>query len=468
MPNRRGATPQPYSQTVTRDGEKSREQRVNAAGQLGWRLRVYDARASRQPESIFWGTYETAVRELHRLQSEQEKTTAPAVAHAKAVTVGEWLLEWLPKYVWSRKPSSNGAFAGVRRPYSTYTKVKNMLTIYLVPALGEDMRMSRVTHDLLLDTIAGLTTKDGTPLAASSKATVAGAARSFFNGAVLAGVIPASPAASLPTVWDEGGTSRAALIPSILEVEKLAAQMDADWPLPPWARDLYGPNGEGRGDLVRLLAYTGMRFEEFAALPAARVSPQRRVIHIDATASESGGRREYRAGQAKSDSSKRPILIVDQALPALRRLNAIRKRGLELEPARAARREARNVKRQPAFPPEGPWTLLVCGERGGFQGYSHWRKQLERAQTATGVSYSAHELRHVCASILYAAGEDEYVIAAQMGHSSPNTTRRIYRHMFLVDHTEIARRVSEKIAAITDAEMAAAEGDDDGLEDADW
>lgn len=45
-------------------------------------------------------------------------------------------------------------------------------------------------------------------------------------------------------------------------MEKLAAAMDAEWRLPHWAGDLYGPNGEGRGDLARLLASSGMRWEE--------------------------------------------------------------------------------------------------------------------------------------------------------------------------------------------------------------
>ncbi len=44
-----------------------------------------------------------------------------------------------------------------------------------------------------------------------------------------------------------------------------------------------------------------------------------------------------------------------------------------------------------------------------------------------------------------------------MGHEDERTTRRIYRHLFAVDHTEVARRVSAKIAAITEAERAAAE-----------
>ena len=73
------------------------------------------------------------------------------------------------------------------------------------------------------------------------------------------------------------------------------------------------------------------------------------------------------------------------------------------------------------------------------------------------MTYDAHDLRHVAASILYASGEGVREIREQIGHASERTTESVYRHMFKVDRTEMARRVSAKQAALTAAEIAAAE-----------
>lgn len=457
MSKQRSAKPAPYMQTVVIDGEKVRRQRTNELGELGWRLRPYDARTGTQPEQRYYGTYEDAVRELNKLTVEHTTAVTAPVAHARSRTLGDWAPSWLKSYAWKIPPSSNGSYRGSRRKYSTWAKASYITTGYLLPALGENRRLATITHDLLVDTIGGLTTEKDRPLADSSKATVAAVARAMFRDAVTAGVMTTNPAANMPTTWGEGTTSRTALIPSILEVEKLAAAMDETWPLPRWASDLYGASGEGRGDIVRGLAYTGCRYAEFAALPATMVHPKTRVLSVLSTATESGGRRQYHAEEGKTLAATRHLAIVNQAMDPLRRMNAVRKRGLALEPEREARRQARGVTRAPSLRLEERWTLLMSGEQGGFQSYGHWRKRLKVAQAACGVDYDAHDLRHVCASILYAAGESESVIAEQMGHADPAVTRRVYRHMFLVDRREVARRVELKIAAITEAEMQAAE-----------
>ena len=67
--------------------------------------------------------------------------------------------------------------------------------------------MSRITHETLMDTIAGMTRLDADgrpsdiPLADSTRETIASVARAMFRDAVKAGVISASPAAGLPTSW---------------------------------------------------------------------------------------------------------------------------------------------------------------------------------------------------------------------------------------------------------------------------
>lgn len=59
-----------------------------------------------------------------------------------------------------------------------------------------------------------------------------------------------------------------------------------------------------------------------------------------------------------------------------------------------------------------------------------WRRYLKVAQGYTAahpdgiVSYTAHELRHVCASLLIASGASDVQVAHQVGHSKIETTKK--------------------------------------------
>lgn len=444
-----------------------RQRRHPASGELGWRIRTWDPRTRTQPESTFWGSRDDALREMDRVGAERAGG-APAPAHAASVTVSDWRDPFLADYAYKVKPGKG--HAGIHRPYATWAKAKAVLDANLIPALGAHQKMRTVTHAMLVDSIGSLQRKDGTgPLAPSSKTTVASVARSFFRDAVTAGVLlSGNPAARLPTVWGEDGTGRSLLIPSIRDMETLAQAMDRSWPLPTWAADLYGPNGEGRGDGLRLIAYTGVRFEELAATPARAVHLTRHVLDVKPTASESGGRREYRESGGKTLAATRHIIILPQAIPVLRRLQAIRKRGADREPARDAARLARPTRakrdksgqpgnrRLPNRPIEQRWLLLFGGTQGGFQGYGHWRKKLAEAQLASGVDYDAHDCRHICASALIASGADTSVIRNQMGHVTDSTTERVYRHEFALDRSELAARLGLSWDQIKAAEAATA------------
>jgi integrase len=59
--------------------------------------------------------------------------------------------------------------------------------------------------------------------------------------------------------------------------------------------------------------------------------------------------------------------------------------------------------------------------------------RLHRAHPNGIVRYTAHELRHVCASLLIASGASDVQVAHQMGHSKIETTKNIYGHLFAQD-----------------------------------
>ena len=210
-------------------------------------------------------------------------------------------------------------------------------------------------------------------------------------------IIPVNPALELRTGWG-GSVRRRVIIPSIPQVFRLAQ-----------ALDLFKA---GLGDVAMVLAFTGLRWEEAVAVPIGNVSLDGQCMRIDRTASESGGRRDVRE-DLKTRAAERTVMIPDIAMPALRRLADRGTPGRERSDGRL-------------------YSRLINGDRGGYLGYAMWRRYLKLAQGYTAahpdgiVSYTAHELRHVCASLLIASGASDVQVAHQMGHSRIETTKNIY------------------------------------------
>jgi len=77
----------------------------------------------------------------------------------------------------------------------------------------------------------------------------------------------------------------------------------------------------------------------------------------------------------------------------------------------------------------------------------------ERAQTPLPHGVTPHKLRHTFASILIATGEDPASVMAQLGHTDPKFTLRVYTHMMRRGSAERARLKAlvngEPIEAIT-------------------
>jgi integrase len=97
---------------------------------------------------------------------------------------------------------------------------------------------------------------------------------------------------------------------------------------------------------------------------------------------------------------------------------------------------------------------LINGERGGYLGYAMWRRYLKLAHGYTAahkdgiVKYTAHELRHVCASLLIAPGATDMQVTNQMGHSKIETTKNIYGHLFAQDRTFILEAMNQAVSRL--------------------
>jgi integrase len=268
-------------------------------------------------------------------------------------------------------------------------------------------------------TVRGLTLQDGRPASGSTKSTVASVLRRLFAWAREERIIPANPTLELRTGWG-GSVRRRVIIPSIPQVLRLAAALDTFKP--------------GLGDVAMVLAFTRLRWEEAVAVPIGNVNLAAQSMWIDRTASESGGRRDVR-DDLKTRAAERTAMIPDIAMPAAHRLAERGAPGRERSDGRLYGR-------------------LINGDRGGYLGYATWRKYLKFAQGYTAahhdgiVSYTAHELRHVCASLLIASGASDVQVAHQMGHSKIETTKNIYGHLFAQDRAIILEAMNQAVTRL--------------------
>jgi integrase len=313
---------------------------------------------------------------------------------------------------------------GTERPLSSVRKEVTYLNCYILPTLG-DVPIDQIDLPDMYDVIEAMTLLDGSPAAPATKGGAASVVRRVFAWARIRRLIDVNPALELPTGWGNT-TRRRVLIPSIPQVMRLAQALDHFKP--------------GLGDVAQVLAFTGMRWEEFVAVLADEVDLDAQQIPIKRTASESGGRRDPREG-AKTSAGVRVVVVPDIAMPSVRRLLQRGAQGRELS--------------------EGSlYGRLANGDRGGYLSYSVWSTYLRLARGFTAahpdgaVTYTAHELRHVSASLLIASGASDMQICNQMGHSRVETTKNIYGHLFDQDRTSLLEALNSAVTRlyITDDE----------------
>ena len=379
---------------------------TTADGMPVYRVRLWDPVLKRQIERTAVGL-EAAEKLLAEFNDAKRR---PGRARAEHVRFADVAARYLVAYRVKRD--------GAPRPKSSLAKERTCLNVYILPALGNAW-IGDLDLPELNATIRHLTLQDGTPASGSTKSTVASVVRRLFAWAREERIIAVNPALELRTGWG-ASVRRRVIIPSIPQVLRLAAALDQFKP--------------GLGDVAMVLAFTGLRWEEAVAVPIGNVNLDGQSITIDRTASESGGRRDVREDM-KTRSAERTVMIPDIAMPAVRRL--------------AARGEAGREQSDGKI-----YSRLINGDRGGYLGYATWRKYLKFAQGYTAahpdgiVSYTAHELRHVCASLLIASGATDMQVAHQMGHSKVETTKNIYGHLFVQDRASVLDAMNQAVSRL--------------------
>jgi integrase len=188
--------------------------------------------------------------------------------------------------------------------------------------------------------------------------------------------------------------------------------------------------------LVYLLAYTGLRWGEVAALRRSRVKIRR--IEVVESVAEVGGILHF--GETKT-YQRRTV-----SLPSF------------LADMLSAHLEGRA---------EDPDTLVFVVPDGGPLRHSNFRRRvwidaLEAAKLPASVRI--HDMRHTCAALLIAQGAHPKAIQTHLGHSSITVTMDLYGHLFPEEMDRLAAGLDAAYRSAEEATETGPRRDDDGTE----
>lgn len=303
------------------------------------------------------------------------------------ITVKEWSDRWLA--------SQTGVKPSTRYRYG------NLLRTHVLPTWAQ-YRLADVTHADVAVWTAELLTRGSAP------GTVRQAHRVFsllLDLAVRDGRIPRNPAERVPLPRIARNEPR---FLTHDEVERLADAAGDD------------------SDVVRLLAYTGLRFGEMAALRIRRIDFLRRRLTIAEAVTEVGGRLEF--GTPKTHQQRTVPLPAALAEPLARRCEG--KQGDD---------------------------LLMTTASGTVLRLRNWRRAVfDPAVRAAGLTnVTPHDLRHTAASLAVASGATVKSVQRMLGHASAAMTLDVYSGLFDDDLTALADRMDAAARAAAEARVGA-------------
>lgn len=274
----------------------------------------------------------------------------------------------------------------------TRTGYRSLLDSRVLPYLGH-LQLRQVNPMVVREWIAELQ-EDG--LSPSRIRQARNVLHAVFNLAAEASLVPRNPVAGVKTPPVLPGTRR---FLTAEQVEHLAASMR-----PPY--DL----------LVRVLAYSGIRFGEAAALRRSRCDLDRSRLHIVESLAEVAGRLHF--GSTKTNRQRvvaLPTTVRDRLKDHLDRIG-----------------------------PEAG-ALLFTSPKGRPLRYSNFRRRLwvPTIVKAGLDELEIHELRHTAASLMISQGADPKLVQSQLGHSSISITYD--GHLFPDRLDDLAAQLDELI-----------------------
>ena len=172
------------------------------------------------------------------------------------------------------------------------------------------------------------------------------------------------------------------------------------------------------GLLVRVLAYTGLRWGEAAALRVRRVDLLRRRIEVVESVTEVAGKAV--TGTPKTHQRRSVPLARSLVEPMTRQLAG-----------------------------KGPDDLVFTSPTGGVLRNGNFRHRVfDSAAESVGLSgVTPHDLRHTAASLAIAAGANVKAVQRMLGHASAAMTLDVYAGLFGDDLDAVADRLDQAAAA---------------------
>lgn len=168
------------------------------------------------------------------------------------------------------------------------------------------------------------------------------------------------------------------------------------------------------GVVVLMLAYTGIRWGELAAIRVSRVAPGVRRVHIAEAMSEVNGQAIFGPPKTHADRWVAVPGFLRDSLGAL-------------------------------MAGKGPDDLLFTSPRGEvLRVHGFRRRHFDRAAAALGLpGLVPHELRHTAASLAIASGANVKAVQSMLGHASAAMTLDRYSHLFDDVLDAVADRLDE-------------------------
>ncbi|MGO8848706.1 tyrosine-type recombinase/integrase, partial [Mycobacterium sp.] len=183
-------------------------------------------------------------------------------------------------------------------------------------------------------------------------------------------------------------------------------------------------------EVVRFLAYTGLRWGEMAALRVMDFDMLRRRVNISRSVTESGGLVWSTPKTWERRSVPFPAALADE-------LSAL-------------------------MVGKGREDLVFTDMRGGVLRNSNWRARVlepavEKCQKSdeSFPTITPHDLRHTAASLAVSAGANVKALQRMLGHAKASMTLDVYADLFDDDLDEVAASLDAAIAKASKAALAA-------------
>lgn len=171
-----------------------------------------------------------------------------------------------------------------------------------------------------------------------------------------------------------------------------------------------------QGDVVILLAYTGMRFGELVGLRVEDVELDVRRIRVRRSITQVGGK--LVEGNPKSAAGRRSIPFSQRLLPIL-------------------------AERLADRPPGAP---AITSPNGSLLGLDNWKRSTRWREAIVTIDRPAmrvHDLRHTYASLARRSGADLRLLQKTMGHASITVTAHVYADLYDDELDDVASALDE-------------------------